>query len=188
MNWWQLHRRSAVIVALTLLLPALFYMSTVWSLLGTRSQYQTEIDALQPRIGRLRGLLEHEDQLRASTAAIDQQVLNLVYPASDDRTTVSAQLQTDVRQLLVTAGLSVSNSQVLPVRERDTFDHVAVRVTVTGSLLGLDAALSAIADYTPVILVESLDVWPKRQSRRASGAGEQTINATLQLLSLRAVQ
>ena len=188
MNWWQLHRRSAVIIAVTLLLPALLYINAVLSLLSARSHYQADIDALQPRIGRLRGLLEHEDQLRASTAAIDQQVLNLVYPASDDRTTVSAQLQTDVRQLLVAAGLSVSNSQVLPVRERDTFDYIAVRVTVTGSLVGLDAALSAIADDVPVVLVESLDVWPKRQSRRASGAGDQTINATLQLLSLRAAQ
>ena len=188
MNWLRLHRRSALIVGATLILPLLLYINTLLSLVGMRQAFQAEIDGLTPRIARLQGLVEHEAQLQSSSGDIEKKVVNLVYPATQDRTTVSASLQKDVRQILTDAGLSVSNSQVLPVREREAFDYIAVKLTVSGDVPSLDAALAAIAAFMPLVLVESLDVWPKRLSRRAVGTDNQSINATLQLLSLRSLQ
>ena len=193
MNWLRSHQRSAWIIGLTLLLPALLYANTLFGMLELRQEYQSEIDGLEPRIARLQGLIDHEDQLRAAAGEVGKRVVNLVYPAAEDRATVSANLQKDARQILMDAGLSVSNSQVMPVREKDLFDYIGVKLTVTGSIAGLNAALAGIGDYRPIVLVESLDVWPKRDSRRGSrsarpGGGEQTISATLQLLSLRAAQ
>ena len=57
----------------------------------------------------------------------------------------------------------------------------------------LNAALTSLSLFQPLVMVESLDVWPKRESRRRSGTtenseGTQVVNATMQLLSLRAVQ
>ena len=188
MNWLRSHQRSAWIVGLTLLVPVLLFVNLLMSLQGMRQDYQSEIDSLEPRIARMQGLIEHQEQLRVAARNVGKQVVNLVYAASADRATVSAALQTDLRQILVDAGLSVTNSQVLPVREEEAFDYIGVKLTVTGSIDGLDAGLVALAAYMPLVLVESLDVWSTRTSHRKVDVPAQTISATLQLLSLRAVQ
>ena len=99
-------------------------------------------------------------------------------------------MQSDVRQLMADAGLTVSNSQVLPVREEKRFDYIGVKLTVNGSMEGLDQALSELASFSPLIIVESLDVWPTRQ-RSVRGASnkpaEQDATISVRLLSLRAL-
>jgi general secretion pathway protein M len=189
-NWLRSHQRSAAIVGLTLLLPVVVYVNTLVGLMAMRHDYQSRIDALEPRIARLQGLVEHEEQLRVAAGKVDKQVQGLVYAASDDRATVSAALQKDLREVLVEAGLTVSNSQVMPVREEETFDYIAVKLTVSGSIDSLDNALKSLAAYTPLVLVESLDVWTARPGRRQTRfqSQAQTVSARLQLLSLRAVQ
>ncbi|MEZ5572074.1 MAG: type II secretion system protein GspM [Halioglobus sp.] len=184
MSWLRSHRRVAWICGLTLLVPLLFYTNALLGLVEMRSTYQSEIDSLNPRIARLRGMIGFESQLRDSSAQGMQEVAELVYPASRDRATVSAELQTSVREILSNAGLSVSNSQVLPVREKDNFDHISIRLTVEGDLSGLDEALTAIARFRPILLVESLEIGALRSSRSSQ---EQTVSATVQLLSLRAL-
>lgn len=188
MNWFQANQRSTWIIGLTLLVPVIFYLNILFGLLGLRQDYQVEIERLEPRIARLQGLIEFEDQLRDSANKIDRQIVNLVYPATLDHATVSATLQTNVRRMLVEAGLTVTNSQVLPVRQEELFDHIGLKLTVTGSVASLDAALIAIAGYRPLLLAQSLDVWPTRVSRRKDEAKVQAISATLQLLSLRVAQ
>lgn len=188
MNWLQEHSRSAWIVGLTLLIPLVIYLNALFGFFGLRQEYQAGIDQLQPRVARLRGLIESQDLLRDSVAEVDSQVINLVYPATDDRATVSANLQKEMRQLLVDAGLSVTNSQVLQVRERGMFDHIGIKLTVAGDLDSLDKALVSLGEYLPLVLVESLDVWPRQKNRRSKDTAGQTLTATVQLLSLRAVQ
>ena len=93
--------------------------------------------------------------------------------------------QTSVRQILSEAGLTISNSQVLPVREQDDFDYISIRLTVEGDLSALDAALNDIAKFRPLLLVETLEMRSLRSGRMAKGA--QIITASLQLFSLRAI-
>ena len=185
MSWLQTHRRSAWICGLTLLVPLLLYLNALLGLWGARHAYQSDIDFLKPRIARLRGLIGHESQLRDSATLANREVVKLIYPASGDRAATAATLQTSVRQSLSDAGLSISNSQVLPVREEGDFDYIGIRLTVAGELAGLDAALTGIAQYMPLLLVESLEVRPDRARR--GQAQRQTVTATLQLLSIRAV-
>lgn len=186
MNWLKVHQRTAWICALTLLVPVLVYLNVIFSLLGVRSETQAEIDRMEPRIARLRGLIDYEDQLREAAVIVDSQVLELVYPASEDQATVSAELQTQVRDIFSAAGLSVTNSQVLPVREQGNFDYIGVKLTVNGSLPALDEALAGLAAYLPLVLVESLDVYPMRAPRGKDESNQQTLTASLQVLSLRA--
>lgn len=190
MNWIRHNRRSALIAGITALVPLVLYLQALFGLLAVRHEYQTDIDRLEPGIARMKGLMAFEEQLRASASSVDERVAGLSYPVSADRATVSARLQKDVREILVEAGLSVTNSQVLPVREEETFDYIGLKVTVTGDLPGLDAALLELAAYRPALLVESLDVWPSRGNRRARKDGQesQEIGASMQLLSLRALQ
>jgi general secretion pathway protein M len=185
MMWLRSHRRSAWICGLTLLVPLLLYFNMLLGLLGVHHAYQSDIDKLIPRIARLEGLIGHESQLSQAAAQSTEEVAKLVYPASGDRATVSAGLQTSVRQILADAGLTVSNSQVLPVREEENLDYISIRLTVEGDLSGLDAALTGIAEFRPLLLVESLEMRPVRPSQKNDES--QLITATLQLLSLRAI-
>jgi general secretion pathway protein M len=188
MTWFRTHRPSAWICGLTLLVPLVLYFNALLGLWGMRHAYQSDIDNLIPRIARLRGLIGYESQLRESAELGTREIAELVYPASGDRATVSAALQTSVRQILSDAGLAVSNSQVLPIREKENFDYISIRLTVEGELSALDEALTNIAQFRPLLLVESLEMSSVRSGRSArNGPQKQIIHSTIQLLSLRAV-
>lgn len=188
MSWLRVHQRTAWICGVTLLLPVLLYLDVLFGLLGVRQSAQADIDRIEPRIARLQGLIDYEGQLREAAVVVDSQVLELVYPASEDQDAVAAELQTQVRDIFDKAGLSVSNSQVLPVRAQGNFDYIGVKLTVKGSLPALDEALAGIAAYMPLVLVESLDVYPARTARGKDAEVAQQLTASLQLLSLRAMQ
>ena len=185
MSWLQAHKRTAWICGLTLLLPLFLYLNMLLGLWEMRSGYQSDIDNLTPRIARLHGITGHEQELRDSAALGSKEVVRLVYPASGDRAAVAAELQTNARQIFSEAGLTVSNSQVLPLREQENFDYISIRLTVEGDLADLDTALGEIAEFRPLLLVESLDMRPLRSGRKVKGA--QVVSASLQLLSLRAI-
>lgn len=188
MNWLRLHQRTAWICGLTLLLPALLYFNALLGLWGMYHAANAEMERIEPRIARLQGLIDYQDRLSEAAVAVDSKVLELVYPASQEQTAVSAELQTRVRDIFAKAGLSVTNSQVLPVREQGNFDYIGVTLTMTGSLPALDEALAGIAAYLPLVLVESLEVYPSRVARGRGESEPQQITASLKLLSLRAAQ
>lgn len=186
MSWIRSHGRSAWIVGLTVLVPLLLYLNALGSLWSLRGAHQEEIDRLTPRIARLLGLVEHEDQLRESAGQVDERVSNLVYPQSQDADTAAATLQTDVRGMASRAGLTVSNSQILRVREQDNFDYIGLKLTVSGELRALDETLAEFARYRPLLLVEEFNVWPERA--RKEDEGSQLVSATIELLALRVAQ
>lgn len=183
--WVKTHPRSAAICAATLLLPVLFYLNMLFGAWGLRAEYAADVDRLGPRIARMQGIQQVEGQLRESAGMVQQQSARLVYPATAERTSVAASMQAEVRQLMTEAGLTVSNSQVLPVREEEKFDYISVKLTVTGDVASLDRALAELADFAPLIIVESLDVWPTRQRLRQGEEVAQNATASLRLLSLR---
>jgi len=187
-NWLRSHQRTAWICGLTLMLPLLVYLNLVWGLLGARQAAQSELERIEPRIARLQGLIDSREPLQAAAETVDSKVLELVYPASEDQATVAAELQTQVRDIFARAGRSVTNSQVLPAREQGSFDYIGVKLTATGSLAALDEALAGMAGYLPLVLVESLDVFPARAARGQDDSDQQQLTANVQVLSLRAAQ
>ncbi len=187
-DWIQNYRRSAVIVGLTLVLPLFGLLYLVGDFLEMRQGYQHEIERLEPRIARLKGLSESEQRLAESAGRLHARLRDLAYPGSDDRAAVSATLQNNVREIVTAAGLSVTNSQVLPVKEEEGFDRIGLKLTVSGEVAALDAALMELTTYVPLLLVESIEIWPERQSRRNDTNPPQRLTASLQLLSLRSTQ
>lgn len=184
MTWLRSHQRSAWICGLTLLLPLLLYLNGIANLWQMRAAYQEEIDRHEPRIARWQGLKEREGQLREAAGLGNNRMVDLVYPLEGDNATAAASLQKDARQLFADAGMEITNSQVLPVRQEANFDYIGVKLTVSGDLASLDAALADVAEFSPLLLVEALDVWPTK-ARRNQPAGHK-ITANLRLLSLRA--
>jgi hypothetical protein len=189
MSWISEHRQSAIYVGISLAIPLLLLLYVLATLWTQRGDYRDEIGRLEPRIARLSGLIQSEEALRQSAGRVDSRVLDLVFPATEDRATIAAALQQDVRRILTEAGLDIRNSQVLPTREVAGLDYLTVKLQVTGDLEALDAALEEFANYLPLMLVESLAVTPVRQSRRRRGQAEQQlVSASLQLLALRVGQ
>lgn len=188
LEWVRTHRRSAAICGLTLLVPALVYLNLLGKAWSLRAEYQDEIQRLQPRIARLSGIKAHEEELTAAASSARQMIDRLVHPVTTDRAEVSAALQNDVWQLLTDAGLSVSNSQVMPLREGEQFDYIGLKLTASGEIAALDDALADLADFTPIVILESLDIWPNRDRGSRDGSPPvQHVTASMKLVSLRAV-
>ena len=188
MNWLRSHRRIAVLLGVTLVLPVYLYLRTVFGLLGLAFDYRGDAGRITPRLERLQGLENFEDQLREQQVVARERLEALVYPPEQDPSALAALLQSEVRQLLGREGMTVSNSQVLPVRQDEVFDRVSVKLTVSGNLGALDAALRGIAQARPRIVVESLDTFPSTARRRGSvGGPDQNLTAVLQLMVLRAL-
>ncbi|MBE9538072.1 MAG: hypothetical protein IMF06_03265 [Proteobacteria bacterium] len=187
MNWLQNYRKSALIVGLSSLLPLLlmlYFLADFWVM---RQGYQGEIERLQPRIARMQGLMESEEQLKASAGRLGSQVVNLVYPPTEDPAAVSAALQKDIREIMTNAGLTVTNSRILPLVQAENFDRIGLSLAVSGGLDALDAALLEVAAYTPLLLVESIDIKPRARSRSRNSTSEQLVTVSIQLLTLRAI-
>lgn len=185
MNWLRSHRRSAIIIGITLLLPVVVYLNILIGLIGLRFEAQGRIDDLEPRIARLQGLIDNEAALRESAGQVGARLAELGYAASEDANAVAATLQADVRQLFAEAGLGVSNSQVMPTRNEEDFDLIAIKLTANGGIAALDAALIGISAFRPMLLVESLDVFPARSQRKRGEPEVQEVTAVIQLLALR---
>lgn len=187
-DWIQNYRRAAVIVGLTLVPPLFLLFYLLADFLVMRQGYQQEIEGLEPRIARLKGLTASEQSLVTSADGLGARLRDLAYPSSDDRAAVSATLQNSVREIVTSAGLSVTNSQVLPIKQEQGFDRIGVKLTVTGTIESLDAALMELTAYLPLLLVESIEIFPESQSRRKDKGAERKLTASLQLLSLRSTQ
>ncbi len=184
MNWIRTHRRSAVLIGLTLLVPVVLYLYAVTSLLGSRSAIQSEIDGLQPRVARVQGVLASRAALEAAIQSAGASA-GMVYGSAQDQASVSAALQAEVRRLLTEAGMTITNSQVLPPERLESFDRMAISVMATGDVTALDAALTSLAQYRPMLLIEGLDVYPKRLPRNQRNKGIQDVTARFQIMSLR---
>ena len=189
MNWLRSNRRSTLIIGATLLVPAYLYLSLLFKLVAVGVGHGERIDDLRPRIARLQGLVEHEASLRDAAVEVSQRLAALGYPPAEDTTAVAAELQAQVRRVLAEAGLEVSNSQVLPARQDEAFDLVGLKVTAKGPMPALDAALAGLGAFRPMLLVDSLDVYPTRT--RARGNQEpapQEVTAVIEVLALRRLQ
>lgn len=186
MTWIKSHRRSAVLVGVTIIVPLYLFLTALGALLSARADYMGQIEAIEPRLARMQGLIVKEDELRASLGAVSTIVGDHIYPKGTAPAAVAASMQAEGRRILGDAGMDVTNSQVLRPRKRNQFDYVAVKIVARGSLEQLDAGLTEFAQFRPVIFIESLDAFPNRRRRRDEPES-QILTVSLQLLSLRSV-
>ena len=189
MNWMLANRRVAAVVALTLAVPlavVLYSIVVLWSL---GLSFQDEIDNLEPRIARLLGASQVQQELVAAATRAESTLEDLVYPAGDDPGAVSASLQKNVREILSGAGLVVADSQIESARREGAFDVIGLAVSATGGIAALDAALDELAAYTPLLLVTDISVSPARASRRGSeGNDAQVLAVKMSLIALVGVE
>ena len=187
-EWMKLHRRSAILIGLTLLVPLYLYLRLLFGLAGEWSESGDSIEKYEPRIARLSGLLAAQDMLSSGADELAAVTEGLVFAGNIPQSTVAARLQTTVRQLFSAAGMSVLDSQVMQVRTEEAFDRMGVKLSATGSLEALDIALGELATHRPMLLVESIEVRPVPESRRNNGPKGQVLNVAVQVAGLRAIR
>ena len=189
MNWMLAHRRMAAVVALTLALPLALVLYTITALWSLGRSFQDEIDNLEPRIARMLGASQVQQELVAAATRAESTLEGLIYPAGDDPGAVSASLQKNVREILSGAGLVVADSQIASARREGTFDVIGLVVSATGSVVALDAALNELASYTPLVLVTDISISPARTSRRGSDGNDgQVLAVKMSLIALVGVE
>jgi general secretion pathway protein M len=171
-----------------------YWLLQLWLL---RSDFGAEIESIEPRTARLLGIAESFDQLKRASSGADAALQDLTYSSDRDSPTTAAAMQRDIRELMVNRGLSVSGSQILPVRKSTGFDRLSLDITAQGNIDELDQAFAGIRALRPLVFVESVDVKPMRarRSRRAKveedSAAEgdpRKLTARFQLFSLRLTQ
>ena len=186
--------RPTIVVGSTLGLVALLVLYAILQLWFLRSDFAAEIESIQPRTARLLGIAESSDRLELASNGADDALQDLAHPADRDSPTTAAAMQRDIRELMVTAGLSVSGSQILPVRKSTGFDRLSLDITAQGNIDELDQTFADIKALRPLVFVESVDVKPVRvrRSRRvnvveanASEDDPRKLTARFQLFSLR---
>lgn len=185
MNWLRSHKRAVLLVGVTLVIPAYLYLSVLLTLFGAGLDYRAERHRLESRLARVQGLLLKRSELAEHSAIAASTVRDQAYPGSEAPSALAASLQAEARQIFSEAGLAVSNSQVQPLRRGETFDQVAVKIVVSGSVGALDSALVGIAAHRPKLLIESLDVFPQNSAGRRAGDDARSLTAAIQLMALR---
>jgi general secretion pathway protein M len=184
-EWIKSHRRSALIVGFTLVVPTYVFFLLLGNALSLRAQIGDQINGIEPRVARMLGLIEKEEALRSSLSGVRSIMNDHVYRKATDAEGVAASLQAEARRIVASSGMEVTNSQVLPIRKREMFDYIAIKLVARGTLNQLDESLAELANFRPVIFVESIDAFPNRRRGRDSEE-EQVLTVSLELLSLRA--
>ena len=188
MKWLRLHRRDALVISLTLLLPLYVFLYFANSLVQHSLESRNEIVKITPRIARLLGLIDSEQKMQESLLIVSDGSKSLTYPSTEEESAISATLQAELRRIMTEAGLTVSNSQVQKMRREGRFDHIGLNVTALGTIQALDLALAGLESYRPLVLIESLNVYPNRRNNAVQTNYRQTVTARFKLTSLRMVQ
>jgi general secretion pathway protein M len=187
--------RPTIVVGFTLGLVALLALYWILQFWFLRSGFVAEIESIQPRTARLLGIVESFDQLELASSGVGGVLRDLTYPAERDSATTAAAMQQDIRELMVDAGLSVSGSQILPVRKAAGFDRLSLDITAEGNIDELDDAFSSLDELRPLVFTESVTVKPirvRRSNRRgaveednSNGEDPRKLTARFHLFSLR---
>ena len=185
MKWIRSHPKESWVIFMTLLLPLFLFLYVATTLVGHSIDSRAEIAKITPRISRLMGLIDAESEMRQSLSLVTDGNKLLTYPSTEEESVISTSLQAELRKIMSDAGLTVTNSQVLKIRKKENFDLIGLNVTATGTIEALDTALTGVEVYRPLVLVESLNVYPNRRRSNAQTNYRQTVTARFQLASLR---
>jgi general secretion pathway protein M len=153
----QRHRARIAVGSTLAIFVALLALAAqyVWS---QRAWAVDQLAEVEPRYARLLGLRAADAQLDARLKQARTALTRLGYGSDRDAAQIGNDLQQKVRSALQAAGMTVSSSQVLPVKTETKVDRVSVAAQVEGPLNGLQVALAALQAETPALSIDGLQV------------------------------
>lgn len=174
--------RAQIIVAGTLALLLLLWLTIAVNLWQSYRNYHQESADLIPRIARLTGLIESEARLRDANEEVSAQLAGYTFPSTTDPASAGANMQQQIRNAFEKAGLTVAGSQILPPRIDPLLTRIQLEVTASGPLESLETALLELPELRPMVLIDHLNVQPARARR---GDLTQSVSVRLRLTALK---
>ncbi len=175
---------QALAVALLLVVGALAWSSVAAPLFDL---YASRAESLAQRVTLARRMAQAAADLPALQQASSQSVAAgpppaaLVGGASDS--VAGATLQQLVQDMAARAGATLSSSETLPAETAGAYRRIAVRVALSAPWPVLVGLLRSIAEASPGMLVDDLQLHGTRQ---IEGTGELPMDASLTVLGFRA--
>ena len=117
-----------------------------------------QVAEIEPRYARLVGLGESGPAVDAALAERRAFLVRHAYPASQDVARAGSDALQRARETFSRAGLEVSSTQVLPAKEVEGFDRIALVLRLEGDLSALQSALVVLPSLSPSLFVESFNV------------------------------
>lgn len=122
-----------------------------------------DIDDLLFRTQRLRNIAASAESWHSRAEAIRRQVAEEEqFLDGNTPALAAATLQANLKEMIGTAGGTVSSSQATPVKEEQGFTRVGVRTVLTGGITTLRDLLYAVESSRPFLLVGNLNITPQR--------------------------
>ena len=93
----------------------------------------------------------------------------------------SAEIQQFLKKTISTASGELTSTQVLPIKQEESFTRITVKVRMTGDMEALRSVLYEIETSKPLVLIEQLDIRPvrgkrNRKTRKIEATGKLNIN------------
>jgi len=166
--------RCQLLLSLMILLPlgviSLIAVSWLTEIQTLDDQIQTDLERLQ----RYRGIAA---TLPALQQALEQERSNDAFKAfyfdADTPALAGAQLQTQVQEMVRTAGARPISTQILPTDAQDDPPRVSVRIQLQGTIEQLFQLLYQVESARPFLLIEQMSI---RSQARSSPPPARRVN------------
>jgi len=166
--------RCQLLLSLMILLPlgviSLIAVSWLTEIQILDDQIQTDLERLQ----RYRGIAA---TLPALQQALEQERSNDAFKAfyfdADTPALAGAQLQTQVQEMVRTAGARPISTQILPTDAQDDPPRVSVRIQLQGTIEQLFQLLYQVESARPFLLIEQMSI---RSQARSSPPPARRVN------------
>lgn len=140
---------------------------------------------IAPRYARLLGVKQAKNDIDAQLERVQRDLTRFAFPDNTPADHVSTEIQQRVRRFADAGGLTVTSSQMLPVKTNAGFEETALTVTLDGSLEGLQRFLLKVQSDTPRMQVSDLDIRPKPVARGKDAPATRDINVRLTVSDFR---
>jgi general secretion pathway protein M len=150
--------RTAAFQALILLFLLTPVVGTGLFMWFKHQQFLAGLADNDPRYARLQGLINHQADLQALTGKVNDALMRLTYPASQDVAKAGNDAQQSIRSLFADSHLEIISIQVMPAKEEGQFNRISISLRVEGDLAGLQSALEKLPGLTPMVLVDNMSL------------------------------
>jgi general secretion pathway protein M len=152
-------RGKALAIALCVLVIAATYLVIVSPLIALYDANAEQLQGRQELAQRLQRSAKALPTLRNEADAAQDQTSDADLLLDGDSDSVAAAaLQSNVKDLVESAGAQLISSEVLPSDKRETLQRVGIHVSFTGNLTLLTTVLQGFQLAHPVILVDNVDI------------------------------
>lgn len=153
-------------IALLCLVIVLVYIIIIMPLITVADDYRGSIEDLEFKLQRYERLAaQKESVLRQFDNIKKQQAANNNFISKKSPALASADLQKLVKSTITGAGGVLTSTQVVPSREQDQFQRIAIKVRMTGGIELLRTVLYELESARPMLIIENINIRGMRGRR-----------------------